>query len=223
MATTSTKHVVLFPFPGQGHLAAFLQVARLLRRALPGDVKITIVSTPRNVAALRASSSASASSYVIGFHALPFFPADHGLPAECESTSSLLPPEFLILFEAFESLEPAFDAYVSGLVEHKDECVVIADTFVAWTVRVARRRRCGHAILVSCGALGTAILYALWKNMPALPFQDDGQLLRLPEHPEVVLHRSQLLQAFVSGPSPGINRVTAYMHRQILLKFEGGP
>ncbi|XP_037445501.1 UDP-glycosyltransferase 92A1-like [Triticum dicoccoides] len=215
MATTSTKHVLLFPFPGQGHLAALLEVARLLRRALPADVKITIVSTPRNVAALRASSSASPSSSVISFHALPFVPADHGLPADCESTISLPLPAFLLLFEAFESLEPAFDAYVSGLVEDKDDCVVIADVFVAWTVRVARRRGCGHAILVSCGALGTAILHALWKNMPALPFHDDGQLLRLLEHPEVELHRSQLSQVFLSGPSPGMDRVTAYMHRQI--------
>jgi hypothetical protein len=39
--------------------------------------------------------------------------------------------------------------------------------------------------LRSCGALGTAILHALWKNMPALTtFGDDG-LFGLPEYPDV--------------------------------------
>uniref|UniRef100_A0ACD5XW71 Uncharacterized protein n=1 Tax=Avena sativa TaxID=4498 RepID=A0ACD5XW71_AVESA len=212
-ATTSTKHVVLFPFPGQGHLASFVEAARLLRRTLPGDdVTITLVSTPRNVAALSASSCSS----FLNFHALPFVPADHGLPADCESLSSLPIPAFITLFEAFESLESAFDAYISRLVadDEKPVCVVIADVFVAWTVRVARRRGCGHAVLVSCGALGTAILHALLRNLPAPPpFGDDG-LLRLPEHPEVELHRSQISSVFLlSGGAR--DRWTSFQHRQI--------
>ncbi|RLM65012.1 hypothetical protein C2845_PM16G02620 [Panicum miliaceum] len=101
MATTRTKHVVLFPFPGQGHLSSFLAVAGLLRRELP-DATVTLVSTPRNVAALRSSAAAESSS--IGLHALPFVPADHGLPAGCESTSSLPLHEFFKLFEASSRL-----------------------------------------------------------------------------------------------------------------------
>ena len=205
MATTSTKHVVLFPFPGQGHVVSFLEAARLLLHALPGDVSITLVSTPRNVVALRASTSASSSSLDISFHALPFVPADHSLPDNCESTNSLPPSAYLTLFEAFESLEPAFDAYISRLV---------SDVFVAWTVDVARRRGCAHAVFVSCGALGAAILHALWKNMPALPFCYDG-LLRLPEHPEVELHRSQMSPVFLFSPSHVTDRAVAFHHRQI--------
>jgi hypothetical protein len=214
MATTNTKHVVLFPFPGQGHLVSFLEAARLLRRVLPGDVSITLVSTPRNVAALRASTSASSSSFAINFHELPFVPADHGLPADCESTSSIPPPAYLTLFEAFESLEPAFDAYISRLIAENESVCVIADVFVAWTVGVARRRGCANAVFVSCGALGTAILHALWKSMPGLPFGDDG-LLRLPEYPEVELHQSQLSPVFLSSPSHGMDRLIAFHDRQI--------
>uniref|UniRef100_A0ACD5ZMD4 Uncharacterized protein n=1 Tax=Avena sativa TaxID=4498 RepID=A0ACD5ZMD4_AVESA len=214
MAMASTKHVVLFPFPGQGHLVSFLEAARLLRCVLPGDVSITLVSTPRNVAALRASASASSpSSLDISFHALPFLPADHGLPADCESTSSIPPPAYLMLFEAFESLEPAFDAYISSLAAECGSVCVIADVFVAWTVGVARRRGCAHAVFVSCGAFGTAILHDLWKNMPALPFGDDG-LLRLPAFPEVELHRSQMSQVFLSSPSLGMDRLIAFHDRQ---------
>ncbi|KAL6637458.1 hypothetical protein ACP70R_025030 [Stipagrostis hirtigluma subsp. patula] len=217
MASSRTKHVVLFPFPGQGHLVAFLALARLLRRELP-DAAVTLVSTPRNVAALRSScAAADVGLSSVALHALPFVPADHGLPAGCESTSSLPVPEFITLFEAFEALEPAFDDYVSGLVGDgsgppADVCVV-ADVFVAWTVAVARRRGCAHALFVSCGAFGTAVLHALWMNMPALPLGSDG-VLRLPEHPELVLHRTQLSPVFLL-PGDMASRWTAYLHRLI--------
>ncbi|GJN24044.1 hypothetical protein PR202_gb11755 [Eleusine coracana subsp. coracana] len=215
MATTRSRHVVLFPFPGQGHHAGFLAIARLLRLELP-DATLTLVSTTRNVAALRASSK----SLSLNFHALPFVPSEHGLPDGCESCSSLPVQAFVNLFEAFESLEPAFDAYISGLVSRKtstaavDVCV-IADGFVAWTASVARRHGCAHAVFLSCGAFGTAVYHALWKNMPGLPFSssDDGTL-RLAEVPEVgALHRSQLMPCFFEKDAS--NRRTAFYRRLI--------
>ncbi|KXG37999.1 UDP-glycosyltransferase 92A1 [Sorghum bicolor] len=226
MATSRPKHVVLFPFPAQGHFASFLAIARLLARELP-DAAITLVSTPRNVAALRSSSSSAVPPQApssIGFHALPFVPADHGLPVGCESTSSLPVPSFVTLFEALESLQPAFDDYVSGLRRRQsggdddeaapaDICIV-ADVFVAWTVDVARRHGCAHAVFVSCGAFGTAILHALWNHMPALPFASDGSLLRLPEYPDVVLHRSQLSPIFLLHGDMS-DRWTAFYRRAI--------
>ncbi|KAF8722143.1 hypothetical protein HU200_022785 [Digitaria exilis] len=207
-----TKHVVLFPFPGQGHLAGFLAIARLLVRELP-HAAVTLVSTPRNVAALRSSLQAEPS---IGFHALPFVPADHGLPATCESTTSLPLPAFINLFEAFETLEPAFDDFVSHLLRSGagDVCIV-ADVFVSWTANVARRHGCAHAVFVSCGALGTAIFHALWNHMPDLPFvSDGGGMLRLPEHPGVAIHRTQLSPAFLLRGELS-DRWTAFYHRTI--------
>ncbi|CAL4956967.1 unnamed protein product [Urochloa decumbens] len=212
MGTTKrAKHVVLFPFPGQGHLASFLAISRLLIRELP-DATVTLVSTPRNVAAMRSSLAAEHYSS-ISFHALPFVPADHGLPAGCESTSSLPVPAFITLFEAFETVEPAFDAYLSGLRGGGDVCVV-ADVFVAWTVCAARRRGCAHAVAVSCGALGTAIFHALWSYMPALPFgSDNGGTLLLPELPPgMALERSQLSPAFLFRGELS-DRWTAFYHR----------
>ncbi|KAL5215637.1 hypothetical protein ABZP36_007038 [Zizania latifolia] len=212
MATAAgkTKHVVLFPFPGRGHLASFLTVARLLRATSP-DVRVTLVSTPRNVAALRARCWSD-----VVLHALPFVPANHDLPVDFESTSSLPLPEFITLFEAFESLEPAFDDFVFGMLAGgRGTVCVVADAFLAWTVRVARRRGCGHAFFLSCGALGTAVLHALWNNMPALLFAPDDGLLHLPEHPQLVLHRTQVSHTFLDA-RPGMDRWTAYHRRQIL-------
>jgi hypothetical protein len=125
-------------------------------------------------------------------------------------------PSFVTLFEALESLEPAFDDYVSGLRgqsgDEADICIV-ADVFVAWTVGVARRHGCAHAVFVSCGAFGTAIFRALWNHMPALPFGSDG-LLRLPEYPDVVVHRSQLSPVFLLHGDLS-DRWTAFYQRAI--------
>ncbi|GJM95897.1 hypothetical protein PR202_ga12684 [Eleusine coracana subsp. coracana] len=218
MATTRVRHVVLFPFPGQGHLAGFLAIARLLRSELP-DATLTLVSTPRNVAALRAFSAAADESLSLSFHALPFVPSEHGLPAGCESCSSLPVQAFINLFEAFESLEPAFDAYISGLREDEADVCVIADGFVAWTVNAARRHGCAHGIFLSCGAFGIAVYHALWKKMPGLPFGPDGTLHLADEHPGVAaFHRSQLSPAFLYDGDMR-DRWTAYYHRTIRLGY----
>nr|CAB3498593.1 unnamed protein product [Digitaria exilis] len=207
-ATTRTKHVVLFPFPGQGHLAGFLAIARLLVHELP-HAAVTLVSTPRNVAALRSSLPAESSSS-IGFHALPFVPADHGLPPTCESLSSLPISAFINLLEAFETLEPAFDDFVSHLRRDGDVCIV-ADVFVSWTANVARRHGCAHAVFVSCGAFGTAIYHALWSHMPSLPpFDSDDGTLRLPEHPGVAIHRTQLSPGFLLRGEQSHRRMAFY-------------
>jgi hypothetical protein len=131
-----------------------LAVARLIRRSFH-EVTIMLVSTARNIAAVR------------------------GLPDDCESTGTLLVAQFITLFEAFESLEPAFDALVSSL--HCDDdagaggVCIVADPTVAWTVDVARRHGCAHALYLSCSALGSAILHALWRHMAALPFSSTAR------------------------------------------------
>lgn len=189
-----------------------LSIARLIHRSFP-EVTITLVSTARNIAALRGYPDASAAS--ISLHALPFVPADHGLPDDCESSSTLPVAQFITLFEAFESLEPAFDALVSSLRRDAGGLCIVADPTVAWTVDVARRHGCAHALYLSCSALGSAILHALWRHMPSLPFGPDGLLrLRVPEHQEeVALHRSQLSTIFLEAD--GVERWTAFQHRRI--------
>lgn len=216
MAVATTKHVVLFPFPGQGHLSAFMSVAGLLRSALP-DVAITLVSTPRNVAALRASSTAASLSSSLGFHALPFTPADHGLPAGCESSDTIPASRILDLLEAFETLQPAFDDFVAGATAAGDVCVV-SDTFTAWTVTVARRCGCAHAFFTSCGAFGSSIVQSLWSHLPVRP--DPTGRVHLREYPEVLIDRSQLSKNTLRPVTGGKDRAAAFYERQIPLGYQ---
>jgi hypothetical protein len=220
-AAAAAKHVVLFPFPGQGHLSAFMSLAGLLHSALP-DAAITFVSTPRNVASLQTSAWSNAP--FLGFHALPFTPADHGLPPDCESSDAVQPGAIAFLLVAFESLEAAFDDYLNTAISAAaggghDVCVV-SDPFTAWTVTAARRRGCAHAFFASCGAYGSAVVHSLWSHLPVRPDPATGRV-HLPEYPEVVIHRSQLSKN-ASAPPAVSNCAAGFYGRQIPLGYETG-
>uniref|UniRef100_A0A0E0GYE0 Glycosyltransferase N-terminal domain-containing protein n=1 Tax=Oryza nivara TaxID=4536 RepID=A0A0E0GYE0_ORYNI len=167
--STPKKHVVLFPFTSKGHIAGFLSLASRLHRILP-HATITLVSTPRNVAALRAAAAAP----FLDFHALRFDPAEHGLPPGGESQDEIFPPLLIPLYEAFETLQPAFDDFVASTAAAAARVVVISDVFVAWTVEVARRHGCGHAFFASCGAFGSAVTHSLFTHLPLRPEEPSG-------------------------------------------------
>uniref|UniRef100_A0A0D9W322 Uncharacterized protein n=1 Tax=Leersia perrieri TaxID=77586 RepID=A0A0D9W322_9ORYZ len=217
MAAKASKSVVLFPFPGQGHLAAFMSFAGVFHRAVP-DVAIILVSTPGNVASLRRAASASdSSSSFLAFHALPFAPADHGLPPGCESADGIPSSRIMDLLEAFETLQPAFDDFLAGVT---GVVCIVSDPFVAWTVTVARRRGCAHAFFASCGAFGSAILHSLFSRLPVRPDAATGRVY-LPEYPEVVIDRSQVAAVALRQVAAGeIDRTAAFYGRQIPLGYK---
>uniref|UniRef100_J3LWD9 Glycosyltransferase n=1 Tax=Oryza brachyantha TaxID=4533 RepID=J3LWD9_ORYBR len=218
MGSATGKNVVLFPFPGQGHFAAFLSFAGVLRRALPDDVAITLVSTPGNVATLRrrASSGAAQECPFLAFRELPFVPADHGLPPGCESADGIPPIRIIELLEAFETLQPAFDDFIAGA---GDVVCVVSDPFVAWTVAVARRRGCAHAFFASCGAFGSAVVHSLWSRLPVRPDAAGRDLL--PEHPDVVIDRSQVPSYSIrDDATAGDDPAAAFFGRQIPLGYQ---
>jgi hypothetical protein len=197
MPGDESMQVILVPFPAQGHFAAFLTLAGRLHAARPSAV-ITLVSTPANVAALRASSSAAAAPF-LRFHALPFSPEEHGLPAGAESADAIHVRYFLKLFQSTgsPSLQAALDAFANSVLAGAEDggapaaCVVVADPFMAWTTAVARRRGARHAFFVSCGAVGSAVFHSLWKHRPHLRAPGADAFV-LPDHPEFNVYRSQL-------------------------------
>uniref|UniRef100_A0A0E0DBV3 Glycosyltransferase n=1 Tax=Oryza meridionalis TaxID=40149 RepID=A0A0E0DBV3_9ORYZ len=223
MASDGSICIVLFPFLAQGHFSAFLSLAALLHRAQP-TADITFVSTPRNVEGLRRRSS-SLTQY-LRFHALPFTPAEHGLPADVESTDGATIHQLIDLFAATEShsFQESFDGFVGGCTSTAGEAdgasvcvVVVADPLLAWTTSVARRHGATHAFFVSCGAFGTAVYHSLWNHLPHLRAPGDDAFC-LPDHPEVTVHRSQLPVQLLHAD--GMDRSSAYHLRQISAAYD---
>uniref|UniRef100_K3YEW9 Glycosyltransferase n=1 Tax=Setaria italica TaxID=4555 RepID=K3YEW9_SETIT len=203
MPGDESMHVILAPFPAQGHFAAFLTLAGRLHAARP-SVVITLVSTPGKVAALRTSASAAAVPF-LRFHALPFSPEEHGLPAGADSADAIHVRYFLKLFQS-----------TGGRRRAPAACVVVADPFLAWTTAVARRLGARHAFFVSCGAVGSAVFHSLWKHLPHLRAPGADAFV-LPDHPEVNVYGSQLPRHLLLGD--GTDPWSVFYRQQILLGY----
>ncbi|XP_040379395.1 UDP-glycosyltransferase 92A1-like [Oryza brachyantha] len=224
MTSDGSIRIVLFPFPGQGHFSAFLSLAAFLHRAHP-TADITLVSTPRNVEGLRCGSAGSPTAQYLRFHALPFVPAEHGLPGHGESADTVPVHRFIELFEATESgsLQEGFDGFVRDLTGDDGaggagaRVCVIADPFLAWTSAVARRHGAAHAIFVSCGALGAVVYHSLWNHQPHRRAPGDDAFF-LPDHPEVAVHRSQLPRHLLDAD--GTDRWSGFHRRQISAGYD---
>ncbi|KAG8065191.1 hypothetical protein GUJ93_ZPchr0004g39320 [Zizania palustris] len=198
-----SPHVVLFPFLAHGHIPAFLRLAVHLQALRPG-LPVTFVSTP----GILDSLSLPATSPPIQFHALPFAPADHGLPHGAESLADLHVHQFITFFQASESLRPAFDSFVSGI---RSPVCIIADTFFAWTADVARERGASHAVFFPGGAFGYAVFFSLWVHLPHTVMAGDE--FPLPNFPDVVLHRTQIPRHMLAAT--GADPWTAFFRRVI--------
>ncbi|KAL6903542.1 hypothetical protein ACP4OV_004355 [Aristida adscensionis] len=175
-------HVILFPFLARGHVPAFLRLAGLLRALRPG-LAVTLVSTRR----LLDTIPLPPASPPLRVHALPFSPADHGLPPGAYSLADLHVHQFIDFFRASESLRPAFDDFLSGV---RGPACVVADAFFGWTADAARARGASHAVFLPGGAFGHAVFFSVWERLPhALTDADE---FALPDFPDVVLHRTQI-------------------------------
>ncbi|XP_072955726.1 UDP-glycosyltransferase 92A1-like [Typha angustifolia] len=180
-------HVILFPFLAQGHINPFLSLATHLHSQHP-SLTITLVSTPLNIQSIRSSLPPTSS---LRLHSLPFSPADFGLPAYAESIAALSFHQFLTFFNASDSLLPAFEDFVADIAGKAIAPVcIITDIFFAWTVDVARKHKVYHSAFNTSSAYGSAIFCSLWTHLPHRNTTSDE--FSLSDHPEVVIHRSQL-------------------------------
>jgi UDP-glucoronosyl and UDP-glucosyl transferase len=182
-------YVVLCPFPAQGHISPFLSLATRLHQYRPGLI-ITLVSTPHHIRSIRSSLPADSR---LNLHSLPFYPADHGLPAGAESTADLPVAQFITFFKATESLYPAFDNFISSLISNasgRAPLCIVSDFFLGWTADVAHKYVVFHTFFLTMGAFGGAVFFSVWLNLPHT--LTESNQFSLPEYPEVVIDRSQL-------------------------------
>ncbi|KAF3325156.1 UDP-glycosyltransferase 92A1-like protein [Carex littledalei] len=203
-------HVVLFIFPAQGHSYPFLSLATQLHHYWP-SLTITLVSTSHHTSSIRSSLPPDSR---LQLHSLPFYPADHGLPASAESFSDIPVAQFITFFKATETLYPAFDDFISSLVSnasnHAPLCIV-TDFFYGWTVDIAHKYKVYHTTFLTMGAFGGAVFCSLWLNLPHTLTKSNR--FSLPEYPEIVMDRSQLPKLILEAN--GTDEWSQFVNRQI--------
>ncbi|KAL4183725.1 hypothetical protein AMTRI_Chr11g99710 [Amborella trichopoda] len=177
MVVDERKHVVMMPFMAQGHLIPFAAIAELLSERSPP--KITLAAGAVDVAEL------------------PFSSADHGLPLDAENTDALPYHLIIRLFEACETLEPAFES------------------FYGWTGLVAERLGIHHVVFNTGGAFGTLGFKSTWFHLPHVG--TDADEFPVSGMPGATLHRTQLVSQLRAAD--GKDRWSIFLQRQISLSM----
>ncbi|MCL7044675.1 hypothetical protein MKW94_022645 [Papaver nudicaule] len=209
MSSSSRENVILFPFMAQGHLIPYLALALKIQSKF--GYSITIINTPLNILKLQRSLPPTTSN--INLVSLPYSSADHSLPPNSENTDVLPYPLIINLLESLHSLKPHFHKFISELVNlNTPPLCIISDTFMGWTVEIAKEFEIFHSVFLTGGAYGLATYYSIWLNQPQLQSQSEEFLL--PDFPhDLRIHRSQLAE--IALHATGTDSWSLFLKREL--------
>ncbi|OVA01651.1 UDP-glucuronosyl/UDP-glucosyltransferase [Macleaya cordata] len=186
MNTQDQGHIIMFPFMAQGHIIPFLALAK--RIAQRSSYIITLVNTPQNIKYLRStlynsSSSDSTTTTInnrIRLAELPFSSSDHGLPPNSENTDVLPSHHLATIFYASQTLQTSFHHLILNIIKNEGRVplCIIFDTFLGWTVDVAKSVGISHFAFATAGGYGTATYFSLWLYLPHRHSTDSDEFHR---------------------------------------------
>ncbi|KAL3848889.1 hypothetical protein ACJIZ3_010771 [Penstemon smallii] len=119
----------------------------------------------------------------INIRQIEFPTAQVGLPANCESLSSVTTAEMGLKFDKAIWLlqEPVHEL----LKQDKADCIV-ADFFIPWTTQVAEKLGIPRLIFHVTGFFPLCVHHSLFKHKPYLGVQSDSEMFTVPELPHVI-------------------------------------
>ncbi|KAM0914540.1 hypothetical protein ACQ4PT_011443 [Festuca glaucescens] len=176
--TGGRDQVVVFPFMAKGHTLPLLHFVTALSVHHKG-LRVTVVTTPANLAFARSRVPSSVRFAVLPFPSLP------QLPAGVESTDALPSPSLHPTFlQAAALLREPFAELMASLSSPSPPLVLFSDFFLGFTRRVAADAGVRHVVFhgMSCFsmALGKS---AMMGPLPSCAGHGDSfQVPRMPAH-----------------------------------------
>ncbi|RCV20300.1 hypothetical protein SETIT_4G045200v2 [Setaria italica] len=206
-------HVVVFPLMAKGHMIPLLDLASALaaRRGDGGLLRVTVVTTPGNLAFARRRLPAR-----VGLVALPF-PAHPELPPGVESTDGLpshsLFPAFL---RATALLREPFAAYLASLPA--PPLAVVSDFFLGFTQRVASDAGVRRVTFHGMSAFALALCFSLARTPPPPPgsgVEDGAAPFRIPGFPgNLTITKDEVPHAVAMAADPD-DPVTRFLSDEV--------
>ncbi|KAJ1259731.1 hypothetical protein BS78_10G178400 [Paspalum vaginatum] len=178
-SSSGRDHVVIFPFMAKGHMLPLLHFAMALS-ARHGSLRlrVTLVTTPGNVAFARSRLPASVSLVALPF---PPFPP---LPAGVESTDAVPCPSLHLTFlRATALLRRPFAEFLASLPS--PPLALVSDFFLGFTRRVAADAGVRRVVFNGMSAFASAICKALAAGPP--PSFEPGATFHVPGMPDHVV------------------------------------
>ncbi|KAF6169108.1 hypothetical protein GIB67_038605 [Kingdonia uniflora] len=160
MSKTSTKsHILMFPYPAQGHMLPLLDLAHELHvRGVP----ITILVTPKNLPKLNTLLAKHPS---INTLVLPF-PNHPLIPAGIENVQDLPPNYFLPMMYTMSEL---YNPILEWFKRHKcPPTAIVSDFFLGWTQGLAVELGIPRVVFSPSGAMTLSISSTFWRDLPGI-------------------------------------------------------
>nr|GME09151.1 UDP-glycosyltransferase 89B2-like [Ipomoea batatas] len=168
-------HVLVFPYPAQGHMLPLLDLTHQLALR---NVAITVLVTPKNLPILSPLLSRHPS---INTLVLPF-PASPAIPAGVENAKDLPASGFRVLMVALGGLQGQI---VDWFRRHPSPpTAILSDIFVGFTHRLAAEVGVPRYTFSPSGTAAMSVIFTLWREMPKRKNPNDqNEIFRFPEVP----------------------------------------
>uniref|UniRef100_I1Q062 Glycosyltransferase n=2 Tax=Oryza glaberrima TaxID=4538 RepID=I1Q062_ORYGL len=203
-------HVVVFPLMSKGHMIPLLHFAAALAAHHGDHLRVTLVTTPANLAFARRRLPPSPSVRVV---AIPF-PAHPQIPPGVESTDALpsqsLFPAFL---RATALLREPFAEFLASLPS-PPPLVLVSDFFLGFTQRVADDAGVRRLTFNGMSPFSLALCFTLASRRPHVGVEG-GAEFHVPGFPDDVrITADEVPDAVIQGGNPD-DPVTQFLHDEV--------
>lgn len=171
----STKtHVLIFPFPAQGHMIPLLDFTHRLALRGGSALTITVLVTPKNLPFLSPLLSATTTGVNIKTLILPF-PSHPSIPSGVENVQDLPPSAFPSMIHALGDLHAPLHSWITS--HPSPPLVIVSDFFLGWTQNLGIPR----VEFSPSAAIACCIVNTNWTQMPEK--KQDNEILEFPNIP----------------------------------------
>eukprot|EP01018_Ginkgo_biloba_P002825 Gb_25686 [translate_table: standard] len=213
-------HILVFPFPAQGHIIPFCDLTNHL--AAEG-LSITFITTPKNAPRLQPFFDQAATS---GLHVrpliLPFPSAPAGLPLGCESMDDLSPHLFPVFTYSLRLLAEALEEWINLQRMHSTPPVcLISDLLLGWTNQTCVRLGIPRVVFYTGGAFAVSVGHSLWTNLPHKGADTDEKAFLVSDLPvPVFLRKTQVFPGVLMHRESSADPVPEFLRRNDQLNME---
>ncbi|KAJ1273198.1 hypothetical protein BS78_06G260800 [Paspalum vaginatum] len=167
-APTAAPHVLVVPFPAQGHALPLLDFAALLAAR---GLRLTVVTSPANLPLLTPLLAAHPGA--VSPLTLPF-PSHPSLPRGIENAKGCPPEYFPVFIHALTALREPILAWARSRPADDPVVAVVADFFCGWAQPLARELGAAGIVFSPSGVLGAAVPHSLFRRLVRRPEEGGG-------------------------------------------------